>query len=221
MAIGFNLSNKIGGAGGAEVYIDNVQVVLTEIRLKTSNIMPSFLPYDFTYGGAVVFNNELHILGGGYGTGSFVTHYKFNVSTSTWTSVSTLPYAFNAGLAVVFNNEINILSGASDNSTKHYKFNVSTSTWTSVSTLPQSAIAGSAVVFNNELHVLGGGGVDDRTKHIKWNGLTWTSVSTLPYNFYSGSAVVFNNKIQILGGNSSETYRAFFILNALLVESMS
>ena len=80
MAIGFNLSNKIGSAG-AEVYIDDVKTAVNEIRLKKHDIMPSMLLYDFYNGSAVVFNNEIHMLGGSSPSSSstgLTKHYKFN-----------------------------------------------------------------------------------------------------------------------------------------------
>ena len=75
------------------------------------------LPYNFVYGGAVVLNNEIHLLGGF--DGNFTKHYKWN--GTTWTSVSTLPYDFYLGGAVVLNNEIHMLGGAG-NKINHYKF---------------------------------------------------------------------------------------------------
>ena len=155
------------------------------------------LPYNFVYGGAVVLNNEIHLLGGF--DGNFTKHYKWN--GTSWTSVSTLPYNFASGNAVVLNNEIHILGGAGDR-TKHYKWNGTS--WTSVSTLPYYFRDGSAVVLNNEIHLLGSD-VDSSTytKHYKWDGTSWTSVSTLPYKFYYGSAVVLNDEIHLLGSDST------------------
>ena len=49
----------------------------------------STVPYNFYLGSAVVYNNEIQILGG---DGEVVGHYKWN--GSSWTSVSTLPYEF-------------------------------------------------------------------------------------------------------------------------------
>ena len=83
-------------------------------------VSESTLPYDFYNGSAVVYNNEIHILGS---SGSDSTkHYKYN--GTSWVSVSTLPYSFSNGSAVVLNNEIHILGGnsgsGSSNYTSHY-----------------------------------------------------------------------------------------------------
>ena len=103
----------------------------------------STLPYGFYGGSAVVYNNEIHILGGNGST----SHYKFN--GSSWESVSTLPYVFYRGSTVVYNGEIHILSG-DDSSyyTSHYKYDGNS--WVNVSTLPGKTSFG--VVLNNEVH---------------------------------------------------------------------
>ena len=150
MAIGFNLSNTISGAG-ADVYIDNIKVALNEIRLKTGNIMPSSLPHNFVNGSAVVYNNEIHILGSDQ-SGNQNKHYKWN--GTSWTIASTLPYEFYDGSAFVYNDEIHIIGGPVQ-PYYHYKFNASS--WTSLSYLPYGFKEGSAVVYNNEIHILGSG----------------------------------------------------------------
>ena len=82
----------------------------------------STLPYDFKYGIAIVYNNEIHILGSS-NSSYYTSHYKYNTSTNTWSSVSTIPYEFYRSSAVVLNNEIHILGGhyKNSNNTKHYK----------------------------------------------------------------------------------------------------
>ena len=175
-----------------------------ELTMETNmTSMPSLI-YEFTRGSAVVYNNEIHILGCNFmGT----NHYKYD--GSTWTEVSTLPYVFNNGLAVVYNNEIHILGGRSGEM-KHYKYDGST--WTEVSTLPYAFYNGSAVVYNDEIHILGGvSNYKGVTKHYKWNGSTWIKLSDLHNLFNHGSAVVYNNEIHILGGEYGSRchYRIF------------
>jgi len=161
-----------------------------------NELLHMHLPYNFHYGSAVVYNNEIHILGGGSTDSDRKKHYKWN--GEEWSEVSTLPYIYYGGSAVVYNNEIHILGSSGDNKTKHYKWDGEE--WYEVSTLPYDFYYGSAVVYNNEIHILGGGSTDsDRKKHYKWNGEEWSEVSTLPYLYYNGSPVVYNNEIHILG----------------------
>ena len=184
-------------------------------RLVGEFTSASTLPYDFYKGSAVVFNNEIHILGSYSSSSYYKYHYKWN--GSSWISASTLPYNFYYSSAVVYNNEIHILGGYG-NSTGHYKWNGAS--WVSVSTLPYNFYDGSAVVYNNEIHILGCRNYT--TRHYKWNGSSWVSVSTLPYDFYDGSAVVYNNEIHILGSNNaSDGYTKHYKWNGSLWTSVS
>ena len=153
-------------------------------------------------GAAVVYNNEIHVLGGSSSPAD-TKHYKWN--GSSWSSVSTLPFSLGYGAAVVYHDEIHILGG-----TKHYKWNGSS--WSSVSTLPFSLGYGAAVVYHDEIHILGGGGV--ATNHYKWDGSSWSSVSTLPVSFQHRGIVVYNDEIHILGGGAtSSTYTTHYKWN--------
>ena len=112
-------------------------------------------PYSVSHSGVVIYNNEVHLLGG---SGSASKHYKFN--GSSWSEVSTIPYNFAYGCSVIYNNEIHILGGDSLG-TNHYKWNGSS--WSSVGTLPYGVNQGCAVVFKDELYTLGGNIKDPRT----------------------------------------------------------
>ena len=157
----------------------------------TSFPYPSFV----MQGTLVVYNNEVHWLGGINST--IRKHYKWN--GVEWEEISDLPYAASNSCAVVYNNEIHLLGGAS--STRHYKWNGTS--WTEASTLPEGFIGQFAVVYDNAIHVLGG---ITNNKHYKWNGTTWSEVSTLPYNIKDNvntvvaGVVVYDNAIHILGG---------------------
>ena len=72
----------------------------------------STLPYAFRNSNAIVYNNEIHILGSN-DSSCYTKHYKFN--GSIWEEVSTLSYDFYYGSAVVYNNEIHILGGNGGN----------------------------------------------------------------------------------------------------------
>lgn len=165
---------------------------------KTLDVGVKSLPYEFKSGSAVVYNNEIHILGSSL---SNTSHYKWN--GTEWISASTLPYEFGLGSAVVLNNEIHILgSNKVDYNTNHYKWNGTE--WVSVSTLPYGFYYASAVVFDNEIHILGSySNASHYKSHYKWNGTEWVSVSTLPYNLQKAEAVVYENELHILGSYDS------------------
>lgn len=162
----------------------------------------STLPYRFSYGAAVIYNNEPHIIGG---VNNSDKHYKFD--GSTWVEVSTLPedVYFHNGAAVVYNNEIHIMGCSGGfGETNHYKWNGTS--WSEASTLPYEFADGGAVVYNNEIHLLGGSGYEswNYNKHYKWNGTSWSEVSTLPINL-NGVAVIYNNEIHIIGRDEEDS----------------
>ena len=183
------IKNALGGGG---IHVEGMVIDFVNNDINTST-----LPYEFSYGWAVVLNGEIHILGNQPSSSYVTNHYKWN--GTSWESVSTLPYAFSHGSAVVYNDEIHILGGYYYNTYYRYHYKWNGNTWESVSTLPYDFSHGWAVVYNDEIHILGGDGSSNYTNHYKWNGTSWTSVSTLPYDFSRGSAVVYNDEIHILG----------------------
>ena len=167
---------------------------------KMLDIGVKTLPYDFEQSSAVIYNDEIHILGSlvsAYRT----SHYKW--TGTEWVEVSTLPYEFYYGSAVVYNNEIHIFGGSSMSTarTKHYKWDGSS--WTSVSTLPYKFTEGIAIVYNNEIHIMSSVESSNYTSHYKWTGSEWTEVGVLPYKLYTASAVIYNNELHVLGSYDS------------------
>ena len=147
---------------------------------------------------AVVWNDEIHVLGG---DGSPVStsnyqHWKWN--GTTWTKVGNVPYGFYGGQAVVYNNEIHIMGcSAVANNRSHYKYDGTK--WVSVSTLPYELEEGQAVVYKGAIHIMGTGDGYTTSPHYKWNGTTWTRVGTFPYEFTEGALIVHEGKMHALG----------------------
>ena len=156
-----------------------------------------------SYSAAVVYKNEIHMLGGIYrGNDTSYSKYHYKYDGTSWSKVSTLPYSFHNGCAVVYNDEIHILGSQNGSYTKyHYKYDGTS--WSKVSTLPYDFYNGCAVVYHNEIHILGGYYAPEARYHYKFDGTNWESVTTLPYVFCDGGAVVYNDEIHIL--NSSKT----------------
>ena len=156
-----------------------------------------------SYSAAVVYKNEIHMLGGIYrGSDTSYSKYHYKYDGTSWSNVSTLPYSFYNGCAVVYNDEIHILGSQNGSYTKyHYKYDGTS--WSKVSTLPYSFYNGCAVIYHNEIHILGGYYAPEARYHYKFDGTNWESVTTLPYVFCDGGAVVYNDEIHIL--NSSKT----------------
>ena len=140
---------------------------------KRVDITDMGLPYAFVNPCAVVYEDELHVIGGSY-------HYKWD--GTQWDSVSTPPTG--NGCAVVFDGEIHYFIG-----TAHYGWD---GTEWNTYTLPNSMSVVDCVVFGNDMHIFGA------TSHYKWDGTDWVSVSTLPVSLSSGRVVVYDNKLNLL-----------------------
>ena len=174
-----------------------------------------------SYNVAVVYKNEIHILGGNY-LGNDTTyskdHYKYD--GTSWSKVSTLPYNFRCGCAVVYNDEIHILGG-NDTATRRYHYKYDGTSWSKVGTLPYDFYFGCAVVYNDEIHILGSMNSSYSKDHYKYDGTSWSKVGTLPYNFRCGCAVVYHNEIHILGGNSTPESKKHYKFDGTSWESVT
>ncbi len=189
---------RCSGESGPNVTIDGKSYD-DDLNLVSNNaIIINTLPFPLYGGGSVVYNNELHIIGG-YG-GNY--HYKWN--GKSWTQVSTMPsVSFIEGTALVYNNEIHII-GALNYNDYHYKYNGSS--WSKASTNSRCFGHSKSVVYNNEIHVLGGMYDNTETLHHKWNGSSWSQVSTLPISDSPKAAFVYNNEIVAVFYNSGDYY---------------
>jgi len=172
------------------------------------------LPVYFSGGSnAVVFNNEIHVLGGyGYigddSSDYLDTHYKWDSANDTWTEVSSLPMPVWSAAAVVFNEELHILGGYDYNDdyigTHHYKWDGES--WSFVGVLPneQRVVYGhAAVLYKGSIYYAGGYDeyYDSYNKSMyKFDGLKWSFVTDLMHDFpYYISSAVYNDDIHIIG----------------------
>lgn len=168
----------------------------------------SELPHEFLGGCAVIYNNEIHILGGRISP-AITSHYKY--SNGEWVEVSTLPYDFYKGNAVVINNEIHIFgSNNYTYSKKHYKFQ--NGSWYTATELPRNVnYKYASVVLNNEIHIIGEDGQytgSEKRFHYKFvnsSGGYWQTVSTPTFqtNNSQRATVLLDNEIHIFGNNNT------------------
>lgn len=148
-------------------------------------------PCPTNWANAIIYNNEIHLIGGGNGT---TNHYKYD--GTEWTQVSILPISLNRGRAVVFDNEIHIVQR-----NNHYKYNGVE--WVQVTTFPHNDFAasytGCLVVYENEIHALGYR-VDNSVGfkgHCIFNGAEWRDAENLPVQCLNGEAIVYNNELNL------------------------
>ena len=123
---------------------------------------PLELPYEFYNGCAVVYNDEIHILGSSCSSpNNKRCHFKFD--GNDWKVASVLPYEFSSGSAVVYNDKIHILGG-SDSPKKHAVWNGES--WTELANLPYSFYNGDAVVWNRYIHIFGSSVTDSSNNRV-------------------------------------------------------
>ena len=122
-AIKNHITSSSGGSSNGGLQIETI---IDEQVNGCVNV--STLPYGFYRGSAVVYNDEIHILGSDYYNSNGSTtdeqypyrkyHYKFG--GSLWKQTYTLPYSFYKGSAIVYNNELHILGTSSGSGSNHY-----------------------------------------------------------------------------------------------------
>lgn len=182
--------------------IDNAKKGIAQSQYKIGSFKPivlakTRLPFNFTDGAAVVYNDEIHILGG---TADNYAHYK--CVGDKWVEVSTLPYPFYYGDAVVYNNEIHLLGGR-QNYNKHYKWNGFE--WIKDVDISRNFYnGGRACVYNNEIHIFGG--QNTYYSHTKYDGSTWSEVGELPYSFQEGNILIYKDEIHSIGSINSKAH---------------
>lgn len=103
-----------GGNSGGEVTIDgekvNTKMLLQSVKLSRAYLQDC--PYASIWTAAVVFNGEVHLLGG---TGGAQKHCAWN--GTSWSEVSTIPAYFTHAAAAVVDGKIFIVGGQNVSST--------------------------------------------------------------------------------------------------------
>lgn len=182
--------------GGVKVYINNEPCEIDKLKLYSSisNINYGIIPYSYYNGTALLFNGEIHLIGGNHNSTYPTNHYKWN--GLSWEEVSTLPYDYNnyrTG-AVVFQNAIHLCyyENSYHNMAVHYKWDGNE--WNQVSDPSFTTSYGTLIAYNNALHYI------SPTEHYIWDGSTWSeNLSSLPSGVNTiTDAVIYNNEIHLI-----------------------
>lgn len=156
------------------------------------------IPNAFYQGCAVVYNNDVYLVGGCASTTAF---YKYD--GTSWTKLPDVPFATYGGVCVIYDNKINIIGGGPYESSRksHYVYDESSSSWSRVSTLLASIYGCCGVSYNGKIWLFGSS-YSDYAQYIQiWDGSNWAyGDSTSVFNATNGCAVVKDDKIHILGG---------------------
>jgi len=176
----------------------------------------STFPIRFYFTVVIVFEGEIHALGGLDGN----THYKWD--GKTWTSVEVPPANFSEGTACVYNDEIHII-GYEGHLNSHYKWDGKT--WTSVGTLPinvSTANSAYAVAMNNAIYfyyyntraIFKDSAWKVLAKYVYSSG-SWSKTAPFEHSVRS-SAVVFLDGVHIINyydGNDSRASHSIENIN--------
>jgi len=184
------------------------------------------LPIDFVGGQAVVYNNELHILGG------LTTKAHYKLSGNAWVSVSTLPLASiidrNNGVAVLNNYIYMFMWTGNTGDGRLYRWNGST--WSnqgvlSITGLSSALLCGNyrhaMVNFNNNLYIIIKSGVysgidngDDAGFYVlryTGSGANFEKAYRLPFRARDNTQLVVHNSNLNVFGNTRTSNDAWNI----------
>lgn len=151
----------------------------------------------------VVYNNEVHVLGGNSSTSDRTRHIKWTggYGYRPFVDVSTLPIEFYNCSALVYKNEIHIL-GDGTTYKSHYKWNGSS--WIKLANLSFTFYGNCrALIYKDTIYAL-----DDSSGMYAWNESndTWTFISSIPSSFSldygTGYAFEHDSKIYIFKSNA-------------------
>lgn len=166
----------------------NDNVVNAE-RIDITNLQ---LPRKFKEASALIYANQLHVLGDTY-------HYKYE--NGEWVEASTIPYSmFYDTAAIWFTNQLFILA---DNGSWRNTYRWQGTKW---------EIYESAKLFDTchvmYAHVGGGGNLYAVGKHNSSSSFNfyklssgWSNQTNIPYDFRDGAAVFFNSAIHVIGSS--------------------
>lgn len=153
---------------------------------------------------AVVYNDEIHLLGNYYIDSGQHQGIRSKYNGTKWTKIGQfsddLGFYIGPHHAVVYNDDIYYLG--SDNSSNAVVDTLYSIKQGAITSLPykQGYSRGNfigMVVYNNEIHLLGNVKYYGCFDHYKYDGTSWIKLSTLPTNFVQGTAVVYNDEIHI------------------------
>lgn len=177
--------------------------------LTTSWVTATKLPYDIDVHetSIIVFNNELHLLGG---RGAYLrTHFKWD--GETWSVASDLPYDFANGKVVEYQKKLHIFGGGNaafgptyGTGRVNYHYSWDGETWKNESDLPYPAWGVTPFAQSGRLHLIGGGlvnGVNYNKTHYVWDGISWSKMGDLSFTIFNASvAKLSDTQIYIIGG---------------------
>ena len=127
-------------------------------------------------------------------------NYKYNISTNTWTSLTSIPARFYGGAVVTVGTDIYLLGNNigsyyddTDNNTI-YKYDTKTDTWTLPAYIsPQGFRYCPAISYGTDIYLFGVGLHSNYTLKYDTINNSFSRLASFPYNPKYGSAVVIGD----------------------------
>lgn len=149
------------------------------------------LPYSFTKGIALIYNNEINILGG---SSSNSYHYRWD--GSSWTKVSLIPYfAYYKTGGVVYKGNIHLfgtLYSDGDYTKQHYVWDGTS--WSKSISVPYAPCNINVTeVYNEEIYT-----ILNYNFFYKWDGSTWIKIGTTPDGASNAIMKLYKGELHLL-----------------------
>lgn len=170
---------------------------MNNIKFDPFWIVKNDLPFVFSNSKICIFENSLHVFGGG----TCKEHYKFD--GENWQRENDLPIALRDGLIVNYNNKIHVY-GEKIGGVNKFHISYNGKEWQKEKDYPKYCYFNSSILeFNNKIHIF------YNKYHEVFDGKTWKITKSLPYNFSNGAATIYNNQIHLIGGEDNERFHYY------------
>ena len=167
-------------------------------------------------------NGKLYITGGStstsYTSTAQKTHYSYDPSTDSWTTLTALSAVRKYGHAVVVGNNIHYIGGLSSSASQrtHYIYSISAGTWSTGTSTTQTLDEAAICYFNNRIYLINGHYYSSSTSNYRTNiyyydfnnTSSWTSVNSFYTSYAKMSYTMYNDMLYMFGGYIDGGYDA-------------
>ena len=168
-------------------------------------------------------NGKLYITGGSIATSYTATaqktHYSYDPSTDSWTTLTAMTAVRKRGHAVVIGDNIHYIGGLSSSASQktHYIYSISAGTWSTGTSTTQTLDEAAICYLNNRIYLINGhyysssssSGYRTNIYYYDFNNTSsWTSVTSFHTSYAQMSFAVFNNMLYLFGGYMDGGYDA-------------
>ncbi|MCQ4085623.1 kelch repeat-containing protein [Saccharibacillus sp. JS10] len=158
---------------------------------------------------AAVYNDEIYVIGGYYGTNNTRTNKVevYNTKNDTWRTISPMSSARSWASAVTVGNKIYVIGGHDSSKLLNTveSFDIATQTWKQQNNFPTASQAKSVIYYDGNIYAMGGAYQIERDNGVYKLDLekdTWSKISVMPQTRNGSGAFLYQNQIYIVGGTT-------------------